>query len=270
MEATYQSSGAPPLRVVDLKAGYGEKAVVENLSFTVNEGETLALVGSSGCGKSTVLRCLVGLLEPMEGKVFLFGEDLWTIPIEQRRVLLQKVGLIFQAGALLGSLTVEENLSLPLEMHTNVPLEAIKRLVKARLAQVGLAKAGPLKPSELSGGMRKRVAIARSLMLEPHLLLCDEPTSGLDPIVAAGIDELLVKVKNLENSAMVVVSHDLESIKKLSDRIIMLAEGKAAAIGSFVELSASTDPTVQAFFSRHAATDENQAPSLTDAYCAPR
>ena len=256
----------PPLQVIGLTAGYGENTVIADISFTVNKGETLALVGSSGCGKSTVLRCLVGLLKPMNGKVLLFGEDLWKISIQKRRALLQSVGLIFQAGALLGSLTVEDNLALPLEMHTDVPPDTIRRLVKARLAQVGLAKAAPLKPSELSGGMKKRVAIARSLMLDPELLLCDEPTSGLDPIVAAGIDELLAKARQAGDNAMVVVSHDLESVKRLSDNIIMLIEGRESARGTFSELSSMEDPVVQAFFQRRPNMEDCMPTSVADNY----
>ena len=257
---------AAPLVVEDLTAGYGDKTVITGLSFSLREGETLALVGSSGCGKSTVLKCLVGLLRPQGGSVRLLGEDLWSMAVEERRKLLRRVGLIFQAGALLGSLSVEDNLALPLEMHTNVPAPTIKRLVKARLAQVGLAKAAPLKPSELSGGMRKRVAIARSLMMDPHLLLCDEPTSGLDPVVAASIDELLAEAKRLGGSSLVLVSHDLASIQRLSDRIIMLADGKEAARGTFEELSADQTPAVRAFFQREPRTSGYEGPSMAEQF----
>jgi phospholipid/cholesterol/gamma-HCH transport system ATP-binding protein len=254
----------PPLVVENVAAGYGSNIVVKDVSFTVRPGETVAVVGSSGCGKSTLLKTLVGLLPPASGRVTLLGCDLWSMPVDARRELLHRVGLIFQGGALLGSMTVKENLGLPLEMHTRLSDEVIARLVDARLSQVGLSEFAHLKPAELSGGMRKRVAVARSLMLDPDLLLCDEPTSGLDPVVAAGIDELLVNVRELQENALLVVSHDLASIRRLGARILMMARGHLVAEGSYDELAVSNDPEVRRFFNRQARPSGEGGALLTD------
>jgi phospholipid/cholesterol/gamma-HCH transport system ATP-binding protein len=252
--AAEQTTGAatPALVVENLVAGYGAQTIVDGVSFTVHTGETVAVVGSSGCGKSTLLRAIVGLLRPMSGRVLLLGREIWAMQVKQRRQLLHRVGLIFQGGALLGSLTVRDNLALPLEMHSRLSPPVIDRLVNARLSQVGLSRFSHLKPAELSGGMRKRVAVARALMLDPELVLCDEPTSGLDPVVAAGIDELLVGVRQMQKSALLVVSHDLASIRKLGARILMMEGGKLIARGYYDTLAASQDPVVHRFFNRQA------------------
>ncbi|MCD6497658.1 MAG: ATP-binding cassette domain-containing protein [Deltaproteobacteria bacterium] len=253
----------PLLQVEHLVAGYGDHVVVQDVSFTVMPGETVALVGSSGCGKSTILRCLVGLLEPMAGMVRLFGTELWSLSVTDRAPLLLQVGLVFQQGGLLGSLTVRDNLALPLELHRNLSDAVVDRIVAARLAQVGLSEAAWLKPSELSGGMRKRVAVARAVITDPKLLLADEPTSGLDPVVAAGIDEVLAGVRDAQQTSMLMVSHDMASVHRLADHILMMADGTLVAQGSYDDLSRSPDPKVQDFLARRPSPEGQAGSNLT-------
>jgi phospholipid/cholesterol/gamma-HCH transport system ATP-binding protein len=225
--------------------------VVESTSVSVPPGEILVVAGRSGCGKSTILRTMAGLLAPISGAVEVLGVDLFRADLAERRPALRRMGMMFQGGALLGSLTVAENLLLPVdEHHGRLHEQVAARLVDAKLAQVGLAGKAALLPSSLSGGMKKRVALARALMLDPALLLCDEPTSGLDPVVAAGIDELLVRLRDLLGMAMIVVSHDLASIRRIADRVLLVHEGRPVALGPVAALEASTDPAVHDFFHR--------------------
>lgn len=248
--------------VRDLDVGYGGQTVVQDVNLALHPGESLAVVGRSGCGKSTLLRCIVGQLLPSRGRAELMGIEVWRADPDHRLKVLQKVGLVFQQGALLGSLTVRDNLALPLEMHTRLPRRVVDCMVATRLAQVGLDGSAWLMPAELSGGMRKRVAVARALMAEPQILLCDEPTSGLDPVVAAGLDELLAEVRSITRCALLLVSHDLASVKRLADRIIMMDNGRVVAQGTYSEMSASTDPKVRDFFQRKAAPTDRVHDSL--------
>ena len=264
LETTTEPTGHPVVLAEDLYAGYGGRMVVQGFSLALYVGQSLAVVGSSGCGKSTLLRCLTGLLRPERGRAEVLGVDMWASEPEHRNRVLQRVGLIFQQGALLGSLSVRDNLALPLEMHTRLPKNLVDRLVSARLAQVGLSDAAWLKPAELSGGMRKRVAVARALMAEPDVLLCDEPTAGLDPVVAAGIDELLAEIHQTQQTAMLVVSHDLASVQHLADRVLMMDDGKLVADGTFEQLAASNEPAVRAFFQREAKERSTQFQSLRE------
>lgn len=257
-------TGQPLVLVEDLYAGYGGRTVVKGFSLTLGAGESLAVVGPSGCGKSTLLRCVIGLLAPERGRAELMGVDLSNAEPDLRNQVLQRVGLIFQQGALLGSLSVRDNLALPLEMHTRLPRGLVDRMVATRLTQVGLGEAAWLKPAELSGGMRKRVAVARALMVEPEVLLCDEPTAGLDPVVAAGIDELLAEVRRAQKSALLVVSHDLASVQRLADRVLMMDDGKLVAEGSFADLARSEAPAVRSFFRRQPKERAAQFQSLAE------
>jgi phospholipid/cholesterol/gamma-HCH transport system ATP-binding protein len=248
-----QPLSSPELPVVmrGLLCGYQGVPVVQALSLQIQRGEILVVAGRSGCGKTTVLRTVAGLLPPVGGVVEVLGLDLWSADLPQRRPVLRRIGLLFQGGALLGSLSVADNLLLPVQEHVGRLDDAVaKRLVDAKLAQVGLAGTGGLAPSELSGGMRKRVALARALMLDPELLLCDEPTSGLDPVVAAGIDDLVLELRARLQMAMVVISHDLDSIRRIADRVLLLHDGQPVALGSVAELEASQQPVIYDFFHR--------------------
>lgn len=235
----------------DVSAGY-EKPVLEGIDLEVRRGEIVALLGGSGCGKSTILRTLSGLLPPLSGDVCLFGEPLYGLPPEQRAPLLQRIGLAFQQDALFSSMCIEDNVALPLRELTKLPDSIVCEMVRMRLALVGLEGLATRMPSQLSGGQRKRAALARASILDPELIFADEPTAGLDPVVAAGIDETLVKFRDVLGMTVVVVSHELESIRATADRLVMFAHKKIAAVGTLAELEQSRDATVFQFF--HART----------------
>ncbi len=213
--------------VVEVKGvsiGFSDRAIQENLEFEVYEGEIFVIVGGSGCGKSTLLKNLIGLYQPLQGDIILDGFSLnkrHNDPQAYRHVL-KKIGVMYQGGALLGSLTLGENIALPLHEHTNLNLEQINSLVTIKLALVNLQGFEQVMPSELSGGMRKRAAIARALALNPGILFLDEPSAGLDPILSSELDRLLLKINKNLATTMVVVSHELASIEAIAERVIVL------------------------------------------------
>lgn len=239
--------------VVELEgvdAGYGETAILEGVELTMTRGQITALLGGSGCGKSTLLKTIIGLLPPLSGKVRLLGEDLYGMGPDQRRELMQRVGMLFQYGAMFGSKTIFENVALPLREHTRLPEPIIREMVRMKLELVGLDGLEDRLPSDISGGQRKRAALARAAIMDPEIIFCDEPSAGLDPIVAAGLDLVLRRFQKLFGTSMVVVTHELESIKIVADRVVMLADGAIQAVGTVQELSASENPQVRDFFAR--------------------
>jgi phospholipid/cholesterol/gamma-HCH transport system ATP-binding protein len=238
---------APLIEVRDLVVGWDGELLLEHASFDVHDGEVFAVLGGSGSGKSTLMRSLVGLDSPPAGSVFIRGLGAPTLDAAR-----PAFGVMFQQGALLGSMTVGENLALPIEHWTDLPPDAVSALVRAKLALVGLEAAEHKLPSELSGGMRKRAAIARAMALEPTLVFLDEPSSGLDPITSAELDELIVTLKRGLGLTVVLVTHDLGSILGIVDRCIMLdrASRSIIAAGTPRVLAASPDPRVHAFFTR--------------------
>ncbi len=238
------------VEVTHLTAGYGDRVILTDVSFDVRRGEILALIGGSGCGKSTVIRTLVGLLEPLGGEVRVFGQNPATLEDQEKILFLRRIGLLYQNGALLGSMTVGDNVALPFREHTSLPDAVINRIVEQKLAMVGLPHAARLLPSQLSGGMRKRASLSRAMAMDPDLLLCDEPSAGLDPIVAAGIDMILRHLQRSLGTTMLVVTHELASIALIADRVVMLDSGKVLAIGTVPELRASDNPKVRDFFAR--------------------
>jgi phospholipid/cholesterol/gamma-HCH transport system ATP-binding protein len=252
--------GKEVVRVEDLTLGYGDRVVLEDVNLSVSSGEIVTILGGSGCGKSTLLKAMIGLLPPLKGRVVRGGEVI-TGPdkVDALAAARRKIGVLFQSGALLGSLSLAENIALPIQEFTKLPPEVIEDIVHLKLEMVGLAGFDPLLPAELSGGMRKRAALARAIALDPEILFCDEPSAGLDPVTSAELDELLLELKRALGITMVLVTHELPSIEAISDRCIML-DGKARgiiAIGPPEELRRHhPDERVQAFFRRRARRRE--------------
>ncbi len=233
-----------------MNAGYGDTVVLENINLNIHRGEILALIGQSGCGKSTLLRCIAGLLEPMAGEVEVLGHRLPIRDESERRALLARMGMVFQQNALLGSMTVEQNVALPALEHTALGPVVCRQLALGKLAQVGLDGWGDNLPAELSGGMQKRAALARAMALEPEVLLCDEPIAGLDPVVASGIDRLITSLARRSGATVVMVTHELASIQTVVSRAVLVVDGGIHAVGHPAELALSTDEKVKAFFHR--------------------
>jgi phospholipid/cholesterol/gamma-HCH transport system ATP-binding protein len=245
---------APIIEVRNVNVAYGEHKVLDNVSMSVLPREIRVILGPSGCGKTTLLKTIVGLLSPASGSVHLFGRELMDLDSREMLDLLKRAGILFQNGALLGSLTVAENVALPLEMHTKLSPPLIREIVNLKLSQVGLLHAAQLLPEELSGGMRKRAALARALVLDPPLLFCDEPSAGLDPVTAAGLDELLLSLRARLSITIVVVSHELASIKKIADNIVFLYRGNVLYEGPLESAERFTSGPVFDFFMRKDST----------------
>ena len=246
------SNEAPIIEVVDLVRKFGDRTVLNDISFNVHRGETLVIMGGSGCGKSTLLRHMIGSMKPTSGSVKIFGEEIATMNEREIGRVRQRFGMLFQSGALLASLTVGENVALPLFQHTEKSPDAIEEIVKHKLEMVGLTGFEDLKPDEISGGMKKRVGLARALALDPELLFSDEPTSGLDPIMTAVVDQLTLKLAHGSHMTAVVVSHDMTSAFRIATRMIMLGHGSIVAQGTPEEIRTSTNPEVHQFINGEA------------------
>ena len=247
---------APLIRVEHLVACYGDNLILDDISCEVQRGEVFVIVGGSGCGKTTLLRHMIGLQTPAAGRVLIDGDDITAADEEQLLRIQRKLGVTFQGGALFGSLTLGQNVALPLEEYTTLPADTIDLLVRIKLAMVKLDGFEAFMISELSGGMKKRAALARALALDPAILFFDEPSAGLDPITSAELDELIVQVNKSLGTTIVVVSHELASIFTIADRCIMLdgVTKKVIAEGQPRELrDHSPDPRVHAFFNRQPA-----------------
>ncbi len=237
----------PIIEVTDLVRRFGHRTVINDISFNVHRGETLVIMGSSGCGKSTLLRHMIGSMKPTSGSVKLFGEQITMMNEREIARVRTRFGMLFQSGALLASLTVGENVALPLLQHTDKSPDEIEEIVKQKLQMVGLTGFEDLKPDEISGGMKKRVGLARALALNPELLFSDEPTSGLDPIMTAVVDQLTLKLTHGSHMTAVVVSHDMTSAFRIATRMIMLGGGGIVAQGTPDEIRNSSNPEVQQF-----------------------
>ncbi|HEX2940645.1 MAG TPA: ATP-binding cassette domain-containing protein [Rhodopila sp.] len=241
------------LRANAVTLAFGPKVIQRDLSFAVRRGSVFAIMGGSGCGKSTVLKAMIGLLRPTTGTIEIDGEDYWAATDARRAEVSRRFGVLFQNGALWSSMTVAENVALPLQMFTRLDAASIRMLVHLKLSLVGLAAAADLMPSELSGGMRKRAGLARALALDPGILFFDEPSAGLDPITSKRLDDLILELRNGLGATIVIVSHELPSLFSICDDGVFLdAESRTAiAHGSPRALRDSCDhPTVQAFMQR--------------------
>ncbi|HXX19531.1 MAG TPA: ABC transporter ATP-binding protein [Candidatus Acidoferrum sp.] len=242
--------GAPAISVRDLRVKYGEREILHGINFDAPAGQTLVILGGSGSGKSTLLRTLVGLESPTGGSIWIRGKDFAAMREAERDELRKKMGMSFQSGALFGSMTVAENVALPLREHTKLDDSTIDIMVRLKLNQVGLSGFENYMPAQLSGGMKKRAAIARALAMDPEVLFFDEPSAGLDPIIAAGIDELILALKKAFHITILVVTHELASAFLIADRMILLNKGVIVADGTPVELQASANPRVRQFLDR--------------------
>ncbi|KCZ60266.1 ABC transporter ATP-binding protein [Hyphomonas chukchiensis] len=242
-------SADPIIRIRDLETRFGTHTVHEHLDLDVERGEVLGVVGPSGTGKSVLLRAIVGLKHPSAGSIEVFGRKLDTLGDEERRSLERRWGVMFQDGALFSNLTVRENVMVPMKEHTNLGPKLSAELADMKIRLAGLEPdAGDKFPSDLSGGMRKRAALARALALDPELLFLDEPTAGLDPITAAGFDTLLRQLQKSLGLSVFLVTHDVDTLNAVCDRIAVLGEKKVLAIGTIDELRAFDHPWVQEYF----------------------
>ena len=234
----------------NLRVSYGEREILHGISFDVVRGETLVILGGSGSGKSTLHRTLVGLEKPSAGEIWIKGRDLATTSEAEMNEIRTKIGMSFQGGALFGSMTVGENVALPLREHTRLEDSTIEIILRLKLQQVGLEGFEYYTPAQLSGGMKKRAAVARALAMDPEILFFDEPSSGLDPIIAAGIDELILELKRAFHMTIIVVTHELASAFLIADRMLLIDKGNIGALGTTEEMRSSTQPRVRQFLDR--------------------
>jgi len=252
----WQSEAMISLR--NLRVSYGEHEILHGISFDVQRGETLVILGGSGSGKSTLLRTLVGLESPTSGEIWLKGKNIAAISAAEMDEIRKKVGMSFQGGALFGSMSVGENVALPLREHTKLEDSTIEIILRLKLDQVGLAGFENYMPSQLSGGMKKRAAVARAMAMDPEILFFDEPSAGLDPIIAAGVDQLILDLKKAFHMTIVVVTHELASAFLIADRMVLIDKGNVVAIGTTAEMRSSTHPRVRQFLDRIAEPEVSQ------------
>lgn len=240
-------SSAPHIVVRNLARSFDGRKVLDGVSFEVARGETLVILGGSGCGKSTLLRHIIGSLKPDEGEITLMGKEITRMGDEEFSEVRKRFGMLFQGSALLNSITVGDNVALPLQEHTSLSPDIIDIMVRMKTSMVGLSGFENLMPSQISGGMKKRVALARAIAMDPEILFCDEPTAGLDPVMTAVVDVLINDLCKKLGMTAVVVTHDMASVYRIADRIVMLHKGKVVFCGTVPEIQSSTDPLVHQF-----------------------
>jgi len=244
------------IQTENLAVGFNRAVVLSGLNFTIPKDRITVILGKSGCGKSTLLKTLVGLIPPIEGSISMSGEKIDFDSEESVQSLYRRIGVLYQNGALLNSLSLYNNLALPLRInHPGLQSEIENRLVLASLSRMGLLDSKDKYPAELSGGMRKRAALARALILSPEIIFCDEPSAGLDPITSASLDELMLDLKNQFNMTLVVVTHELRSITRIADDVIVIKDGGILFQGPFESLFAAKDPFIATFFLKEGMND---------------
>ncbi len=236
------------LRISKLKKSFGGNTILSDVDLKLNKGETVVLLGRSGTGKSVILKCIIGLIIPDSGSIEIFGEDFLNIKQDEKSKLRIRIGFLFQSGALYDSMTVRQNLEFPIIRQPDYKKSDLSGKVKEMLENVGLAEAIDKMPSELSGGMQKRIGLARTLMLEPEIILYDEPTTGLDPVTSNEISHLILDMQKKLNVTSLIVTHDMQCAKLVANRIVVLKEGRFVAEGTYEELEKSEDEFVSGFF----------------------
>lgn len=242
-------TGTIAIKIAHLNKSFANNHVLMDFNLTLLKGENIVVLGKSGSGKSVLIKCIIGLLEPDEGSIEIFGQNVMNMKQVELDKIRAKVGFLFQSNALYDSMTVRENLEFPLRRHwMKVSQEEVNELVKEALTDVGLAHTVDMMPAELSGGMRKRIALARTLILKPEIILYDEPTTGLDPITSKEIIELIMEMQKKYQSSSLIISHDMTCVRMASDRVVVLIDGKCYAEGPYTELMKSSDPKVKQFF----------------------
>jgi len=241
------------IEVNNLTLGYSDFIVLDNISFSVNKGEVFAILGGSGCGKSTTLKHLIGLYPPLKGEIKINGQSIVTASVPEREKIMQQFGVLYQSGALFSSLSLEENVSMPLKEFTDLSDSIVSALAKVKLSLVGLQGFETFSPSEISGGMKKRAGLARAMALDPEILFFDEPSAGLDPISSADLDRLILELRESLGNTMIIVTHELDSIFTVADRVIILDKESKGIIaeGDPRELRETSDnPWVKEFLNR--------------------
>jgi len=240
------------IEVRNLVTHYGETKVLDDVSFAVLRGEIFVIVGGSGCGKTTLLKHMCGLLKATSGEIIYQGRDIAKMDEDELALMQRSIGIAFQSSGLINSMTIGDNVALPLREYGNMDEKLIDAVVRMKLSLVGMAEAQHLMPSELSGGMRKRAGLARAIALDPPLVYFDEPSAGLDPIMASGLDDLILDLRELLGITFVIVTHELDSIRKVADRVLMLDRGKVIFWGTCAEAEHTTIDRVRQFFERRA------------------
>jgi phospholipid/cholesterol/gamma-HCH transport system ATP-binding protein len=238
------------IEVIGLVTHYGKREILKNITVSIPKGMTTVILGGSGCGKSTLLKHLIGLLKPTRGKILMFGKDITSMKEDELNEVRRKMGVLFQGAALLNSMTVADNVALPMREHTKLNESTIQIMVRMKLDLVDLSGFEKYYPSQLSGGMKKRAGLARAMALDPELLFFDEPSAGLDPVTAAGLDELILKLRNVFKMTIIVVTHELPSVFMIADYVIMLDAGEAIFSGTLDELKASDNTKIRMFLER--------------------
>ena len=235
------------IRVVNLHKSFAEHEVLSGVHLEIREGESMVVIGGSGTGKTVLIRCIIGLVQPDEGEIYVDGTEITSLNEREMNEIRKRFGMLFQGGALFDSLTVWENVGFGLRQHTRLREEEIRRIVSEKLGLLGLRNIEDLMPAELSGGMKKRVSLARAIAMEPEILLYDEPTTGIDPMMADAINELIIRMREKLNVTSIAITHDMTSAYKIADRIAMLYQGKIIEVGTPEEIKSSRSPIVQQF-----------------------